>query len=56
MGRPQVADRGDSLQILSVAANILNKQLRTPHGGAVVGVLAIGLGFVGSNPAGAMDF
>jgi hypothetical protein len=27
--RPQIADGGDGLQILSVAANILNKQSRT---------------------------
>jgi hypothetical protein len=29
MARPQVADRGDGLQIWRVAANILNKQSRT---------------------------
>jgi hypothetical protein len=29
MARPQVADGGDGLHISKVAANILNKQLRT---------------------------
>jgi hypothetical protein len=29
MARPHVADGGDGLQILRVAANILNKQSRT---------------------------
>jgi hypothetical protein len=29
MARPQVADRGDGLQIRRAAANILNKQSRT---------------------------
>jgi hypothetical protein len=29
MARPQVADGGDGLQVLRVAANILNKQSRT---------------------------
>jgi hypothetical protein len=29
MARPQVADGGDGLQIRRVAANILNKQLRS---------------------------
>jgi hypothetical protein len=33
MVRPRVADRGDSLQIWRVAANILNKQSRTADGG-----------------------
>ena len=32
MARPQVADRGDGLQIWKVAANILNKQSRTASG------------------------
>jgi hypothetical protein len=30
MARPQVADGGDALQVWMVAANILNKQSRTP--------------------------
>jgi hypothetical protein len=33
MARPQVADGGNSLQIWKVAANILNKQSRTPDKG-----------------------
>jgi hypothetical protein len=33
MARPQVADEGEGLQIWSVAANILNKQLRTADRG-----------------------
>jgi hypothetical protein len=33
MGRPQVADRGDGLQIWRVAANILNKQSLTADRG-----------------------
>jgi hypothetical protein len=33
MARPQVADRGDGLQIWRVAANILNKQSRTADSG-----------------------
>jgi hypothetical protein len=33
MMRPQVADRGNGLQIWRVAANILNKQLRTADKG-----------------------
>ncbi|KAJ4444661.1 hypothetical protein ANN_06458 [Periplaneta americana] len=33
MARPQVANRGNRLQIWRVAANILNKQLRTPDEG-----------------------
>jgi hypothetical protein len=33
MARPQVADEGDGLQIWRVAANILNKQLRTADKG-----------------------
>jgi hypothetical protein len=33
MARPQVADGGDGLQIRRVAANILNKQLRTADKG-----------------------
>jgi hypothetical protein len=33
MERPQVADGGKSLQILSVAANILNEQPRTADKG-----------------------
>jgi hypothetical protein len=33
MARPQVADRGDALQIWRVAANILNKQLWTADRG-----------------------
>jgi hypothetical protein len=33
MERPQVADRGDGLQIWRVAANILNKQSRTAERG-----------------------
>jgi hypothetical protein len=33
MARPQVADRGDGLQIWRVAANILNKQWRTADRG-----------------------
>jgi hypothetical protein len=33
MARPQVADGGDSLQIWTVAANILNKQLRIDNRG-----------------------
>jgi hypothetical protein len=31
MARPQVADRGDGLQIWRVATNILNKQSRTAN-------------------------
>ncbi|KAJ4433933.1 hypothetical protein ANN_16252 [Periplaneta americana] len=38
MARPQVVDRGDGLQIWSVAVNILNKQSRT----ADEGVLQLG--------------
>jgi hypothetical protein len=30
MARPQVADRGDGLQVWRVAANVLNKKPRTP--------------------------
>jgi hypothetical protein len=33
MARPQVAERGEGLQIWRVAANILNKQLRTADRG-----------------------
>jgi hypothetical protein len=33
MAHPQVADRGDSLQILRVAVNILNKQSWTANKG-----------------------
>jgi hypothetical protein len=33
IARPQVADGGDGLQIWRVAANILNKQLRTADKG-----------------------
>jgi hypothetical protein len=33
MARPQVVDGGDSLQFWRVAANILNKQLRTANKG-----------------------
>jgi hypothetical protein len=33
MARPRVEDRGDGLQICSVAANILNKQSRTADSG-----------------------
>jgi hypothetical protein len=33
MARPQVADRGDGLQIWMVARNILNKQSRTADRG-----------------------
>jgi hypothetical protein len=33
MARPQVADRGDGLQIWRVAENILNKQSRTADSG-----------------------
>jgi hypothetical protein len=33
MARPRVDDRGDGLQICSVAANILNKQSRTADSG-----------------------
>jgi hypothetical protein len=33
MARPRVADRGDGLQIWTVAANILNKQLWTADSG-----------------------
>jgi hypothetical protein len=33
MARPQVADRGDCLQIWRVAANMLNRQLRTADRG-----------------------
>jgi hypothetical protein len=33
MARPRVADRGDGLQIWTVAANILNKQSRTADSG-----------------------
>jgi hypothetical protein len=33
MARPQVADGGDALQVWRVAANILNKQSRTPDKG-----------------------
>jgi hypothetical protein len=33
MVRPRVADRGDGLHIWRVAANMLNKQLRTANSG-----------------------
>jgi hypothetical protein len=33
MARPRVADRGDGLQIWTVAANMLNKQSRTADSG-----------------------
>jgi hypothetical protein len=33
MARPQVADRGDGLQVWTVASNILNKQSRTADRG-----------------------
>jgi hypothetical protein len=33
MARPRVADRGDGLQILRVAANMLNKHSRTADSG-----------------------
>jgi hypothetical protein len=33
MARPRVADRGDGLQILRVAANIVNKQSQTADSG-----------------------
>jgi hypothetical protein len=33
MARPQVADRGEALQVWRVAANILNKKSRTPDKG-----------------------
>jgi hypothetical protein len=33
MARPRLADRGDSLQIWRVAANMLNKQSRTADSG-----------------------
>jgi hypothetical protein len=33
MTRPQVADGGDALQVWRVAANVLNRQLRTAEKG-----------------------
>jgi hypothetical protein len=44
MARPQVADGGDGLQIRRIAANILNKQLRTADTGCSSRVgLGVGL-------------
>jgi hypothetical protein len=37
MARPQVATRGDALQVWRVAANILNKQSRTIEKGLDLG-------------------
>jgi hypothetical protein len=37
MVNPQVADRGDSLQIKRIAVNILNKQLQTAKKGSNFG-------------------
>jgi hypothetical protein len=43
MARPQVADVGDGLQIWRVAANVLNKQLRTAdRGGPPAWELGVG--------------
>jgi hypothetical protein len=44
MARPQVADGGNTLQVWRVAANILNKQSRTPDkGGPPAWGLGVGL-------------
>jgi hypothetical protein len=48
MARPQVADRGDGLQIWRVAANILNKQLRTADSGWSS---SLGVGRGANNPS-----
>jgi hypothetical protein len=49
MARPQVADGGDGLQILRVAANILNKQSRTADKG-LSSSLGVGRGANNSSP------
>jgi hypothetical protein len=46
MARPKVADGGDGLQILRVAANILNKQSRTADKGWS---FRLGVGHVANN-------
>jgi hypothetical protein len=48
MARPRVADRGDSLQIWKVAANILNKQSRTADSGRSS---SLGVGQGANNPS-----
>ncbi|KAJ4443458.1 hypothetical protein ANN_05127 [Periplaneta americana] len=48
MARPQVADRGDSLQIWRVAVNILNKQSRTADEGWSS---SLGVGRRANNPS-----
>ncbi|KAJ4437102.1 hypothetical protein ANN_17237 [Periplaneta americana] len=44
MARPQVADRGDGLQIWRVAANVLNKESRTADKGCAPPALKFGEG------------
>jgi hypothetical protein len=46
MARPRVADRGDSLQIWRIPANILNKQSRTDDSGWP----SLGVGRGANNP------
>jgi hypothetical protein len=48
MARPQVADRGDDLQIWRVDANILNKQSRTADSGWSS---SLGVGRWANNPS-----
>jgi hypothetical protein len=48
MARPRVADRGDSLQIWRVAANILNKQSRSADSGWSS---SLGVGRWANNPS-----
>jgi hypothetical protein len=48
MARPRVADRGYGLQIWRVAANILNKQLRTADSGWSS---SLGVGRGANNPS-----
>jgi hypothetical protein len=49
MARPQVGDGGDSLQFWRVAANMLNKQLRTDDKGWSSS-LGVGRGANNSSP------